>query len=118
MIDIKQIREEPEKFEKAAKDKLFDVDIHELLRLDRILRDTKRRLQDISTEKNSISKSIPNLSGDKKQAALEKLSRLKKDESTFQTRIQAEQPKFEKLMYQVPQPADDDVPFGLISNEV
>ncbi|MHC4458792.1 MAG: serine--tRNA ligase [Planctomycetota bacterium] len=112
MIDIKQIREEPEKFEKAAKDKLFDVDIRELLRLDRILRDAKRRLQDISTEKNSISKSIPNLSGNKKQVALEKLSRLKKDESAFQTRIQAEQPEFEKLMYQVPQPADDDVPFG------
>ena len=112
MIDIKKIRENPEKFEKAAKDKNFDVDLHELLRLDRVLRDSKNRVQDITTEKNRIGKAIPKLSGKEKQAALEQLSKLKQDESAFQTRIKEEQPKFDGLMLLVAQPADDDVPLG------
>jgi len=112
MIDIKQIRENPERFEKAAKDKGFDVDIRELWRLDRILRDAEIKLQDILTEKNRIGKSIPKLSGDEKQTALAQLAKLKQDESAYQTRIAKEKPKIDELMLLVPQPTDDDVPVG------
>ena len=112
MIDIKLIREDPERFEKAAKDKHFDVDIHGLLHLDQVLRDTKTQLQEITTEKNSIGKSIPKLAGDQKKAALDRLSQLKKDEAAYQTRIKEHQPKFDELMLQVAQPADPDVPLG------
>jgi seryl-tRNA synthetase len=112
MIDIKQIRENPERFEKAAKDKGFDVDIRELWRLDRILRDAEIKLQDILTEKNRIGKSIPKLSGDEKQTALSQLAKLKQDESAYQTRIAKEKPKIDELMLLVPQPTDDDVPVG------
>ena len=112
MIDIKQIRENPERFEKAAGDKNFDVDIRELWRLDQEMMDVKRKLQDIATEKNKIGKSIPKLSGDEKQAALEKLSKLKQDEPAHETRIAQLQPKIDELMLLVPQPADDDVPLG------
>jgi seryl-tRNA synthetase len=112
MIDIKQIRENPERFEKAAGDKNFDVDIKELWRLDQEMMDVKRKLQDIATEKNKIGKSIPKLSGDEKQAALEKLSKLKQDEPAHETRIAQLQPKIDELMLLVPQPADDDVPLG------
>ena len=41
MIDIKQIRENPEKFKKAAKDKNFDVDINKLLEVDSSLKSQK-----------------------------------------------------------------------------
>jgi len=34
MIDIKEIRENPDKFKKAAKDKHFNVDIDKLLEVD------------------------------------------------------------------------------------
>jgi seryl-tRNA synthetase len=112
MIDIKQIRENPERFKKAARDKNFDVDIKELWRLDQEMMDVKRKLQDIATEKNKIGKSIPKLSGDEKQAALEKLSKLKQDEPAHETRIAQLQPKIDELMLLVPQPADDDVPLG------
>ncbi len=112
MIDIKQIREDPERFERAAKQKLFDVDIRQLLRLDRELRDAKKQLQDITTEKNSIGKSIPRLAGDEKKSALERLSKLKQDEADYQSRIKTGQPEFDELMLLVAQPADDDVPLG------
>ncbi len=112
MIDIKQIRENPEKFKKTAKDKHFDVDIDRLLDLDSQLLSMKKELQDISTDKNRIGKSIPRLSGDEKQSALSQLSQLKQREAGYDEDTKKLQPEFTELMQQVPQPTDDDVPLG------
>jgi len=112
MIDIKQIRENPERFEKAAKDKGFDVDIKQFCQLDQTLRDAKTKLQDIATEKNRIGKSIPKLSGDEKQSALAQLAKLKQDEAAYEDKVTELQPKNDELMLLVPQPTDDDVPIG------
>jgi len=112
MIDIKQIRDNPEKFKKAAKDKNFDVDIDHLLDIDTALLDNKNKLQDISTEKNRLGKSIPKLSGDERIHAIGKLSIHKKNEVNLQDEIKKLQPEFKKLMQHVAQPTDDDVPIG------
>ena len=112
MIDIKQIRENPEKFKKASKDKNFDVDIDRLLDLDSQLLSVKKQLQDISTDKNRIGKSIPRLSPDEKQSALSELSQLKQQEAKYDEDARRLKPEFDELMQQVPQPTDDDVPLG------
>jgi len=112
MIDIKQIRENREKFKKAAKDKHVDVDIDRLLQIETELRDNKLKLQGITTKKNRIGKSIPTLSRDDKESALAQLSELKRLEIEFQELTKKHQPEFDELMLLVPQPADDDVPFG------
>ena len=112
MIDIKEIRENPQRFKKAAEDKLFDVDIDRLLYLDRVMRDSKKKLQNIATVKNQISKKIPKLSDIEKQAELDNLSQLKKEEKRSQDWIKMRQPDFDELMLQVAQPTDDDVPLG------
>jgi seryl-tRNA synthetase len=69
-------------------------------------------LQDISTDKNRIGKSISTLSGGDKESALAQLSELKRSEIEFQERIKELQPEFDELMQLVAQPADDDVPIG------
>jgi seryl-tRNA synthetase len=112
MIDIKKIRENPQVFKDGAKAKNFGVDIDRLLEVDAELRDQKMRLQDITTEKNSIGKSIPKLGAEEKPAALQKLSDLKQEEGTINEHIKELQPLFDKFMLQVPQPPDPDVPFG------
>jgi len=112
MIDIKQIREEREKFKAACERKGFSVDIDRLLEVDKELRRTKQLLQDISTEKNRIGKSVPRLSEEQKLSALERLSNLKADEAKWNEEVKRLQPEFDQLMLQVPQPADDDVPAG------
>jgi seryl-tRNA synthetase len=112
MIDIKIIRENPASFKKAVRDKKFDVNIDRLLEVDLSLKSQKQKLQDITTEKNSIGKSIPKLANDEKQAALAKLSKLKEDEAKIEEEIKKLEPEFDKLMLQVPQPADKDVPLG------
>jgi seryl-tRNA synthetase len=112
MIDIKQIRENPQKFKDACKAKGFAVDIDKLLEIDEQLRDTKKQLQDIVTEKNRIGKSIPKLSDNEKQSALEQLSELKKSEAEYDDNIEKLQPEFDELMLLVAQPTDEDVPLG------
>jgi len=112
MIDIKELRDHPDVYIRAAKDKRIDADIPKLLELDQRLKDVKARLQDIATEKNRIGKSVPKLSGTEKEAALSELSRLKQEEEDDQNQVKQLQPQFDALMLQVPQPADAEVPVG------
>jgi len=112
MIDIKQIRESAQAFKEAGRAKNFDVDIDRLLEVDSALKAAKNQLQEISTSKNRIGKSIPNLSGGEKDAALAQLSELKRQETNFNEEVKKLQPEFDELMLQVAQPADGDVPLG------
>ena len=112
MIDIRQIRQDPQKFRDGAKAKNFKVDIDKLLAVDNELVENKKRLQDISTEKNTIGKSIPKLNDKEKPGVLQKLSELKKEEAVLNDRIKKLAPQFDELILLVPQPADDDVPVG------
>lgn len=113
MIDIKLIRENPEKFKKAVKDKNIGiVDIDELLDTYEELNADKKMLQVTATAKNRLGKTIPNLSGTEKEFALSQLALAKGQEKDSQEDIKYKQPIFDNLMLRVPQPADDDVPIG------
>jgi len=112
MIDIREIRENPDKFKAACKAKGFAVDVDKLLELDALLRSAKTGLQEIITKKNTVGKSIPKLSGDEKQKTLNKLSELKNEEAAIGEQLKNLQPQYDALMLQVPQPPDDDVPQG------
>ena len=112
MIDIRQIRDNPDLFIEAAKNKRVEADIPRLMEIDAKLKDTKAALQDIATEKNRIGKSVPKLSGGEKDAAIGKLSDLKGKEEELDSEAKALQPEFDALLLQVPQPADADVPLG------
>jgi seryl-tRNA synthetase len=112
MIDIKEIRENPEKYKAAVKAKNFDADIDNLIKIDSDLKTIKQKLQDITTEKNKIGKSITKLSPDEKNAAMSQLAQFKEQEAKYNDEIKELQPRFDELMLQVPQPADDDVPKG------
>ena len=112
MIDIKQIRENPEAYKTACKAKNFYVDIDRLIELDSQLRKVKTRLQEIITEKNSLGKTIAKLAGDEKQKMISRLGEFKNEESSINEQIKKLQPELDELMLAVPQPADEDVPFG------
>jgi seryl-tRNA synthetase len=112
MIDIKLIRENPEKYKKAAADKKIEADIDRLLEIDGKLAEVKKQLQDIVTKKNAVGRSIPKLAADKKEEALAELSKLKEKEATLNGQIKQLQPHFDALISEVAAPADEDVPLG------
>jgi len=112
MIDIKQVRDNPDAFIQAAANKNIDADIRRLLEIDSRLKEAKAALQEIATEKNRVGKSVPRLSDAEKNAALARLSELKPQEERLQDEVKALQPEWDALLLQVPQPADPDVPVG------
>jgi seryl-tRNA synthetase len=117
MIDIKQICDNPQKFKDACQAKRFDVDIDRLIEVDAGLRTAKQQLQDISTDKNRIGKSIPKLPPNEKQSALSQLAELKQREAKYDEEVRQLQPQLDELIQQVAQPADDDVPLGADDTE-
>jgi seryl-tRNA synthetase len=112
MLDIKQIRENPERFKKAASDKNICVDIDRLLELDSTIKKASQNLQAIATEKNRLGKLIPKTSDTEKEIILEKLADFKEQENIQNQGIEGCESELDKLMLLVPQPADDDVPTG------
>jgi seryl-tRNA synthetase len=112
MIDIKLIRDDPEKFIEAGRVKNIEVDIPALLEIDRELTDARRELQDIRTEQNRSGKEIAMLDGERKQAAIEKMADLKSRAKQLNDRVSELEPKFDELMLLVAQPPAPDVPVG------
>jgi seryl-tRNA synthetase len=112
MIDIKQIRENPERFKKAARDKHIDVDIDKLLSFDSDLRKYKLKLQDVSTEINSMGKEVPDLPEGEKQQVIDQLTEHKQRVAELSESTKKFQAHVDEILLLVPQPTDDDVPVG------
>ena len=126
MIDVKDLRENPDRYRDAARLKRIDVDIDRLLELDSEYRALDQQRQQITAEKNQISKQIGQLAGRLKkasaseQAALQEQMKklqarpaeLKQQEQALEPQVAELAPQIEELLLRVPQPPDEGVPVG------
>jgi seryl-tRNA synthetase len=126
MIDLKDLRENPETYRRAAKLKRIDVDIDRLLELDAKRRSLDSQRQALTAEKNTIGKQIGQLAGRLKKAApteqaalqdemkvlQEKPTSLKQTEQALDAQVAELDPQILELLLRCAQPADDDVPVG------
>ena len=112
MIDIKLIRENPERFIEAARLKNVDADIPALLDADRRLVDAQREMQDVRTRQNTAGKQIAQLKGDEKTQAIEAMSQLKARAKELSDIVDHLQPRFDELMLRTAQPPAPEVPVG------
>jgi seryl-tRNA synthetase len=112
MIDIKLIRENPERFIEAARLKNVDADIPALLDADRRLTDAQREMQDVRTRQNAAGKRIAQLKGDEKAKAIEAMSQLKARAKELADVVDQLQPVFDELMLRAAQPPAPEVPVG------
>ncbi len=117
MIDIKLIRQEPERFIEAARNKNFTVDIPALLEVDRQLVEARRELQESRTAQNQAGKEIAKLKGDDKQAAIRKMADLKAKVKQLGEQIAELEPRFNEWMLRVAQPPAPEVPVGKDESE-
>jgi seryl-tRNA synthetase len=58
MIDLKQLRTNPDFFIRATKNKNFDVDITQLLKQDLLLTTIQTQIQDLQSQRNTLSKQV------------------------------------------------------------
>ena len=130
MIDLKDLRENPDKYRNGVRDKCMQVDIDRLLALDEARRAILTRMENARSEQNKISKEIgPKIgqlksklkgaAGDEKDrleieiASLEaKPAELKALVIEEERHLAAIEPEFKALWLQVPQPPSADVPRG------
>lgn len=126
MIDLKDLRANPDHYRLGARNKCMTVDIDGLLAMDAAVRQAQTRLQELTAEKNRISKEIGPLMGQLKKAEGAQKTALEEKLATLQMRpleIKAEEAQLEAqvrrleadrlaLWLKVPQPADADVPVG------
>ena len=112
MIDIKKIRENSQIYIQGARAKNIEADIDALLDVDSRLLEANRQLQEIRTEQNAAGKQIAKLSGDEKQAAIDKVSHLKEQAKQLDELVAELQPQFEQLLLHIPQPPGGNVPVG------
>lgn len=127
MIDLRDLREHPDRYRKGATDKNESPDlIDRLLEADSRLRQLISRRESLAAEKNRIGKEIGQLAGqikkaaageraalEQKMAALQKRpAEMKAEEGLLDQQIGKLEPQRDGLWLRVPQPADLDVPVG------
>jgi seryl-tRNA synthetase len=131
MIDLKDLRENPERYRRAAKLKRIDVDIDKLLTLDAQRRQLDAERQQLTAEKNALGKQIGPLAGKIKKAPpaeqavlqdeLQRLQgragELKAREQDLEPQIAELEPQINELLLRAAQPPDDDVPVGKDDSE-
>jgi len=113
MLDIKFIRQNPEKVKDACRKKRVSIDIDELLELDRKRRETLQALEDMRAKKNRASEEIQTAkTQNEKEAIILKMRELDKNSDRVASDFQKIDLDFQKMMLEVPNIPSEDSPVG------
>ena len=130
MIDIKALREDPQRFIDGAKAKNIAVDIPALIAIDEERRSLNKNREDLRAEQKRISKEIgpqigqlkgklKSASADEQESINQALHTLEAKPTSLKKEIQAIDDamasideEWQTLLLQIPQPPDSDVPVG------
>jgi seryl-tRNA synthetase len=118
MIDLKDLREHPQKYRRGAEQKNVRVDVDGLLRIDEQRLAAQKEFEKYRSEQNDASKQISKIKdASEKQAAISRMSDLKAKVKDAEERMKAAEAQVNALLLQVPQPPDEDVPEGKDASE-
>jgi seryl-tRNA synthetase len=109
MFDIKFIRVNSDKIQKAAKDKGVDIDINHILEIDNKFRELSSKVQILREEKNVHSSTIKGKPTDEQLKKGRELKEILEKEAAALTAVEQE---LNNWLLKVPNPAKDDVKVG------
>ena len=90
MIDLKDLRERPDEYQRACENKRIQFDVHAFVALDAEYRELKTRVDGLRAEQNKVSKLIPKLSGEEKEQRL-------KEMKTFSQELKSESERLKEI---------------------
>lgn len=102
MLDIKFIRENPEKIAKAAEEKGIEISIDHVLEIDQRFRELTQIVQVLREERNKAAKEKDIAAGKRIKVQLDK----------EEAALNAVRQEYEEWMRRIPNPAKDDVKIG------
>lgn len=112
MLDIKFIREHPEKVKEGLAKRGVEFDMDVLVDTDEKRRAKIAEVDGLRARQNAVSGEIPKLSSKEREAKLEGMRELKIKLDDLESALKAVDAEFEKLMYHLPNLPADDVPVG------
>lgn len=110
MLDIKFIRENPEKVQKAAKEKKVDINIEHILELDNRYRALDLMVQKLREDRNRIAKEASNITN--KAEAITKGKAIKERLEKEEHALAAITEEYQKALFTIPNLAKEDVKLG------
>lgn len=118
MIDIKFIRQNPNKVKEGCNKKRVKVDIDRLLEVDKKRLEVLQALEDMRAQKNKASKEFSRIKDEKeRQKSILKMQELDKNSDRLSEELKNIEKEFNELMFQIPNLPLDDVPFGIDDRE-
>ena len=113
MLDIKFIRNYPDKVKESCKQKHIKVDVDLLLEVDKKRRQTLQALEDMLAQKNQASKIISRTKDEKeKRKLILEMRELDKNSDRLTKTLKELEGEFNNLMLQIPNLPLADVPIG------
>lgn len=117
MLDIKYIREHPDKIQKAAHDKGIELDMPLLIELDERRRMLTTQLEGLQAQKNAINKTIVSALPEEKQGILARGATIKQHIDEFESELNEVRGAYDALMVKVPTIPSADTPIGRNSED-
>ncbi len=112
MLDLKFIREHPGEVRRAAELKRVDLDLDDLLRVDRELLDLKQRAEVMQAERNQNAKLVPKATPEERPLLIQKGKDLAESLKAIEPELRAHEDALKQLLLRVPQIPHPSVPVG------
>ncbi|MBI2420859.1 MAG: serine--tRNA ligase, partial [Candidatus Levybacteria bacterium] len=112
MIDIKLLRENPDKIREAVKKKGFDVDIDHILEIDNKKRELDLKVQNLREQRNKAAKAASNAVDNEKVNIIEEGKRIKGELEKEENALKAVEEELIEWLSKIPNPPLPEVPLG------
>ena len=112
MIDLQDLRERPEAYQKAAKDKNIDISIDDFLKLDEERKSLIPTVEEMQSKKNKVSKAVPTLQGEEKEKAIADMKTLNEDLKKAEEALKEKEEEWKAMQFKIPSVPLDNVPVG------
>ncbi len=114
MLDIKLLREDPEGIARRLKSRNPEIDISEIITLDRRRLELIRQVEDLKAERNRGSQAVGRLkkSGEDASTLLKKLADIAAQIDAYETELKEIEPRIDDLLARLPNLPHPSVPVG------
>ena len=113
MLDLKFIRDHSGLVKDAIRVKHVNLDLDELLRIDRELLDVRQRVETLQAERNANARAVPKASKEEKPELIEKGKALGEEIKALEPALRAHEDALRQLLLRVPNLPLPGVPEGV-----
>lgn len=117
MLDIRYIRENPDRVTEFSKQKNYEVSVPRLLELDDKRRELQQQTDELRTERNSIADAMKQSGGKPDEASINRGRELKTELATLEEEFRNVDEEFTLILKKIPNIPLEDVPVGASEDE-